>query len=275
MNSYHESIGQCPWSYLKPKIEKVEIEEGITSVTTFAFYSCSKLTSVTFPRTITILGANLFEGCTSLKSVTIPDSVTWIPQGMFYGCSNLETVDIPDSITSIQMESFFGCGKLKSIRIPPKVKKISDESFCGCSSLTSIVIPENVTEIGTYALKCSNLKSVAFLGKSAPSTHGTVFSGSPLVVCVPDEYSSTTFCGREVSKDSTICGALYNEDLGECEKFDFDVEKNEWGKAQRTDGECAPEDITIEGMHSGSGRIQIVTILAYMLALVLTFVLLP
>ena len=40
--------------------------------------SCTSLTSVTIPNSVTSIGDEAFDGCTSLTSVTIPNSVTSI-----------------------------------------------------------------------------------------------------------------------------------------------------------------------------------------------------
>ena len=42
--------------------------------------------------------------CTGLTSITIPNSVTSIGGYAFYSCSSLTSVTIPDSVTSIGFE---------------------------------------------------------------------------------------------------------------------------------------------------------------------------
>ena len=51
-----------------------------------AFRSCSGLTSVTIPESVTSIGENAFESCSRLTSVVIPESVTDIGYGTFQGC---------------------------------------------------------------------------------------------------------------------------------------------------------------------------------------------
>ena len=56
-----------------------------------------------------------FSSCSGLTSVTIPDSVTSIGKYAFFGCRGLTSVTIPDSVTSIGDYSFNDCSSLTSI----------------------------------------------------------------------------------------------------------------------------------------------------------------
>ena len=101
---------------------------GIRGIGSYAFSSCSGLTSVDIPSSVTSIGYSAFSRCSGLKSVTIPDSVTLIEGSAFYSCSGLTSVDIPPRVTSIE-----------------------PYTFCGCSGLTRVTIPDSVTSIGRYA----------------------------------------------------------------------------------------------------------------------------
>jgi len=164
-----------------------------------AFSSCSALTSITIPNSVTSIGSYAFNGCSSLTSVTIGESVTSIGDYAFNGCSSLTSVTIPNSVTSIGYSAFGICDSLtktnytgdiagwcdikfgdyqanpifhsenlyinnqevKDLVIPNTVDSIHDNAFSGCSSFTSITIPNNVTSIGDWAFyKCSSLTFV-------------------------------------------------------------------------------------------------------------------
>lgn len=59
--------------------EKVTVDGVDYPVVAFGdncFYTCSSLTSITIPSSVTSLGENCFHGCSSLTSITIPSSVT-------------------------------------------------------------------------------------------------------------------------------------------------------------------------------------------------------
>ena len=179
-------------------IENVIIENGITSIGSYAFYRCSSLESIEIPEGVASINEGAFSGCSSLESITIPSSVTSIVDGAFPGCSSLRSINvdinnknytsesgilfnkgkrelvtypagkkdikeyvIPNSVTSIGSDAFEGCSSLKDIDIPSSVTRIGSSAFSGCSSLESINIPSSVTSIGDGAFSgCSSLESI-------------------------------------------------------------------------------------------------------------------
>ena len=149
-----------------------------------AFATCSGLTSITIPNSVTSIGANAFEGCSALTSISIPQSVTSIGSNAFDGCSALETISIPDGMTNIggafdgsawynhQPDGLIYIGNVAyqykgtmpentSITLVDRTLGIADNAFNGCSNLASITIPNSVKNIGNKAFQgCSSLKSV-------------------------------------------------------------------------------------------------------------------
>ncbi|UKK54865.1 leucine-rich repeat protein [Prevotella sp. E2-28] len=148
-----------PWREIN--VERVIIEEGVTSIGTCAFVYQSSLTSVIIPNSVTKIGYAAFASCGNLSSITIPTSVTSIGGEAFYGCVRLTSITIPNSVTSIEKRAFCGCTGLTSITIPNSVTSIEKRAFCGCTGLTSITIPNSVTIIGHVAFAdCSSLASI-------------------------------------------------------------------------------------------------------------------
>ena len=78
----------------------------VTQIGSYAFSSCTELTSVTIPDGVTSIGNSTFSDCTSLETVTIPNSVTHIYSRAFYNCTSLKEVTIPASVTSIRDYAF-------------------------------------------------------------------------------------------------------------------------------------------------------------------------
>ena len=170
------------WSIIKAfyscsGLTSVTIPNSVTSIGISAFMYCSGLTSVTIPNSVTSIGNDIFYGCKGLTSVTIPNSVTSIEYGAFNGCSGLTSVTIPNSVTSIGELAFYLCTGLTSVTIPNSVTSIGQSAFEGCSGLTSVTIPNSVTSIGWYAFSgCSGLTSIT-IPNSVTSIGKSAFSG--------------------------------------------------------------------------------------------------
>ena len=144
---------------------------------------------------MTSIGSSAFESCSGLTSVTIPNSVTSIGDQAFYGCSSLTSITIPNSVTSIGIWAFCYCSGLTSITIPESVTSIGDYAFYGCSSLTSITIPNTVTSIGERAFyNCSSLTSITSSAEVPPTLGSYAFynvsTKIPVYVCAVSAYQS-------------------------------------------------------------------------------------
>ena len=72
-------------SRYKEIIEKVIIENSVTSIGKYAFYESSSLTNITIPNSVTIIGEYAFFRCSSLKNIIFPNSVTSIEDFAFQG----------------------------------------------------------------------------------------------------------------------------------------------------------------------------------------------
>ena len=164
----------------------------------FAFYGCSRLTSLNLPAGITSIGEGTFKGCSGLTSLTLSDGITSIGWSAFEGCSglkevkfcindNLDTyltkghpnidvdcgikyyindkeitsIEIPSNVTTLGNYVFQGCSGLTSLNLPAGITKIGGCAFYGCSRLTSLTLPAGITEIGDCAfMYCSGLTSL-------------------------------------------------------------------------------------------------------------------
>ncbi len=166
-----------PWNSYRSSIMTAVIEEGITSIGSKAFSSCSILTNVTIPSSVTSIGSDAFQNCGSLTSVTIPEGVASIGSFAFSICTSLTSVTIPGSVTSIGDSAFQGCISLESMTILDGVRSIGNGAFIGCSSLTSVTIPASVTSIGYSAFNdCISLESMTILD-GVRSMHGVMKRG--------------------------------------------------------------------------------------------------
>lgn len=110
-------------------LTSIEIPQGVTTITSNAFFDCTYLASVHIPQGMTSIGGNAFQNCTSLTSINIPQGVTSIASYAFQNCASLASIDIPQGVTSIRSYTFSLCVSLTSIKIPQGVTSIATNAF--------------------------------------------------------------------------------------------------------------------------------------------------
>lgn len=138
------------------------IPSGVTSISDYAFYNNTGLTSITIPATVTSIGTAAFSGCSNLAEISIPDGVNWIGSSAFSYCRSLTSVTLPQSLTSINSYTFSNCTSLRQVTIPDGVSSIGYGAFYYCTGLTSMDLPQSLTTISQSAFSnCRALTSIA------------------------------------------------------------------------------------------------------------------
>lgn len=136
----------APWNSRCESITSVIIEDGVTSIGSYAFSLCINLTSISIPDTVITIGDDAFNNCICLKSVIIPDSVISIGSGdgggTFRFCESLADVTLGRNVETLGFAAFAECKSLSTIFIPASVSTIHGNTFSGCDSLTDIVVED-------------------------------------------------------------------------------------------------------------------------------------
>ena len=151
----YSSNPAAPWSSYSGSIKSVNIEDGVTSIGSWAFAQCSVLTDVSISESVTTIGGDAFRECSILEEITLPSGLTQLGTGVFLYCDALRTITVPEGVT-----------------------KIGSDTFEFCPNLSSITFPSGLTEIGPWALKGAyNLASITCKATTPPSLGSEVFSG--------------------------------------------------------------------------------------------------
>ena len=155
-------------------VVSVEVKEGTTSISNYAFSSCMKMSTVTLPSSLKKIGKEAFYSCSSIKEITIPENVVYLGDGCFNSCTYLESIVLPEGLEYIGDKAFNKCTRLTEIVIPHSVKTLG----WGCfkeSGLISAIVGDGVEEIPSGAFAACNLMTVK-LGKSVKKIDSYAFS---------------------------------------------------------------------------------------------------
>ena len=192
----YASSDDIPWVKYSDHILSVVMEEGVTSICAYAFFShdnlvdiyipssvsvigdyafsYSGLVTIKLPEGVTSLGYGSFSNCTSLVAVELPCSLHTIGQWAFAFCASLTDVHIPEGVTTIERWAFGYCDSLVTMVFPNSVTTLGDGIFDSCYNLTTVVLPQGLTKLSNSMFTtCQSLtdivipESVTEIGKSA------------------------------------------------------------------------------------------------------------
>lgn len=139
-------------SYENSNIDTVSIGTG-------AFYNCSTLSDLTFPRINTIVGDGAFYKCKSLKRVYL-DSVSRIGQ-IAFSESGLTSLVVD---CNVGMAAFGKCTDLNNVKI--SWATLESNVFEGCTNLKEATISTSTIPAYTFSM-CSNLEKVYWNGSDS------------------------------------------------------------------------------------------------------------
>ena len=156
----YSSSAPAPWYTYKNSITDVVLENGIRSVGSYAFYSHSTLSSISFASSVSLINEYAFANDSALSTVILPNGLTSIGSYAFKE-TGLTSIIVPDTVTYVGNNAFQSCKQLNSAVLAANLSSISSSLFSSCDNLQEIVIPNRVTSIGSYAFSsCSALTSV-------------------------------------------------------------------------------------------------------------------
>ena len=190
MNNYKINLGKlyaAPWYY--KKINRVIIEEGVTSIGKYAFYFGEITGNLVLPNSIETIEEYAFYGCDKLSGeLVLPNNLNTIGEYAFSGCSGLtgdlvlpaglEKIDenafrecngfkgkliLPDSLKYIGFTAFEDCsGFSGDLLLPNDMYRIEYGAFYGCSGFSGkVIMPENLDNMSSSVFKnCTGIKSV-------------------------------------------------------------------------------------------------------------------
>ena len=179
-------------------IKKVTLPASYKSVGTSAFAGCTALEEVIIPADSELhtVGANAFgplldeneevtASCSSLTTLDLPDTVSRVGTYAFYMCENLVMDGIPSSLTYVEIYAFSGT-KINNVSFA-NIVSVYEGAFKDCSALDTVTDTENVTRCDKLAFYNSKLYTDAYADyRTEPSDDKAAFyAGTILFDCYP------------------------------------------------------------------------------------------
>ena len=152
---------RAPWyhSDYRDSITNIVIEEGITSVGSWAFISLVNVTTVTIPSTVTVIQPHAFQNCQGIKCMNLPNGLTAIGVDAFLFMDSCEEFKIDDKSDGTHPAFYTEDGvlfnnktlitypqgnKRTSYRVPYGTKELGALSFANTPNLQTVYIPETM-----------------------------------------------------------------------------------------------------------------------------------
>lgn len=137
-----EEINTIPAQFLKDntEIDRLVIQEGITTIGEEAFAGMTNLISVLFPDSLQKIEASAFEGCINLNTIIFHGQCYNIGENAFASCTSLEEVTFNDHLYNSIGNGCFKNTNLKRVIIPGSVLCIPEDCFANCHNLSEVYI---------------------------------------------------------------------------------------------------------------------------------------
>ncbi len=161
------------WEPWKPLIEKVVIEEGITTICYGTFKGCTALNEISIPESVKGIGDEAFvESGLYNNPENWVDGVLYIDGYVIDAKENASgIIEIKEGTRSIAAYAFMQCTEITSVTIPDSVRNIGECAFSQCIKLESVSIGKGVKTIADslfddpwaseYIVICSSLKNIS------------------------------------------------------------------------------------------------------------------
>ena len=149
------------------RVKILNIGDGVTKVPNQMFpgTNVTNLEQLSFPETLTEIGYTNFGG-SKLTEISFPRSLSKIGDYCFTNCLNIETLDIPGAIVEIGSGSFSGLSNLREVTFHDGLESIADLAFNRCPLLTQLILPSTLKNM-QYSFQGSTLEHLEIGGDGA------------------------------------------------------------------------------------------------------------
>lgn len=161
-------------------ITSAVLPADIEDIGEVAFYGCTGLTDVVFPKRLKYIREQAF-GDSAIEEAILPDTVELIAEKAFYSCENLRKLEIPNPNTYIEHDAFSCCYKLHEAYVacgyPDNIEQHEELQYtlfwCSCPDRHSVQIADraisfirdNEPLIMEWIIKFNNIPAMSGLAR--------------------------------------------------------------------------------------------------------------
>lgn len=194
------------------RVKILNIGDGVTKVPNQMFpgTNITNLEQLSFPETLTEIGYANFGG-SKLTEISFPRSLSKIGDYCFTNCLNIETLDIPGAIVEIGSGSFSGLSNLREVTFHDGLESIADLAFNRCPLLTQLILPSTLKNM-QYSFQGSTLEHLEMGGdgalfKTSGSTYINNISAKNTVIR-GGTIENEAFHGNSTIENLTLSGSV-------------------------------------------------------------------
>ena len=194
------------------RVKILNIGDGVTKVPNQMFpgTNVTNLEQLSFPETLTEIGYTNFGG-SKLTEISFPRSLSKIGDYCFTNCLNIETLDIPGAIVEIGSGSFSGLSNLREVTFHDGLESIADLAFNRCPLLTQLILPSTLKNM-QYSFQGSTLEHLEMGGdgalfKTSGSTYINNISAKNTVIR-GGTIDNEAFHGNSTIENLTLSGSV-------------------------------------------------------------------
>lgn len=180
----------------------IELGNGVTAISTYAFQSCLALDSIVIPDSVSSIGLGAFGACANLAVVQIGAGVETISVNAFRGTKLwndaenyfiidkwlLERKDADDTNGDLRTLDIVGIAQYAlmngtltgAYQLPDSLVYINDGAFFGCN-MSSVTLGSSVKVIGSYAFCACPLLRTVVLGNKVEKIGAGAFADCELL----------------------------------------------------------------------------------------------
>ena len=194
------------------RVKILNIGNGVTKVPNQMLpgTNVTNLERLSFPETLTEIGYTNFGG-SKLTEISFPRSLSKIGDYCFTNCLNIETLDIPGAIVEIGSGSFSGLSNLREVTFHDGLESIADLAFNRCPLLTQLILPSTLKNM-QYSFQGSTLEHLEMGGdgalfKTSGSTYINNISAKNTVIR-GGTIDNEAFHGNSTIENLTLSGSV-------------------------------------------------------------------